>query len=234
MSSERQETLVFREASSLAELATLLKLRDPAFRLDLYDLKSWHLGLFIETELRSEPIGYLRVVENRGITDWRMRELASQHPDAFAETIDDPAPLPLLNDWPDPAALRRYDRQAGLDVRIVETTHRTLASGFDDLGLDVFLIESAVAAFFFTLCVEVALMKISVMQQERFEKLGFAVAEGTREVRIGSHGDWFVCLVATPDSVKPLLHSSILEQAHQYGSKERITMDLAEWMAAVA
>ena len=225
----------------MEELVTLLKLRrgaslddDPGFLLDPYDLKSWHLGLHLETEAWSEPIGYLRVVENRGISDWRMREIAVQHPEAFADTDDDPAPLPILNDWPDPPALQRfYERRAGLDGRIIEATRLTLAPGCDELGLDMFLIESAVAAFFFALCVDAAFMTTSVMDQERFEKLGFAVAEGTREVRIGSNGNWVVCMVATPDRVKPLLHPCILEQAHQYRSAERITMDLGEWMSSV-
>ena len=217
----------------MEELETLLKLRDPDFRLDSYDLKSWHLGLFLETGARSELIGYLRVVENRGIADWRMRQLAVQHPDTVVDTAGDTAPLPILNDWPDlPSLQRLYDRQVGLDGRIVEATRLTLAPGSDDLGLDVFLVESAIAAFFFALCVDAAFMTTSVMQQERFENLGFAVAEGTREVRIGSQGHWVVCLVATPERVKPLLHPCILEQAHLYRSRERITMDLEEWIAA--
>ncbi len=233
MTPELKKTLVCREASSLEELSTLLQLRDPALRLDRYDLTSWHLGLFLEIEALSEPIGYLRVVENRGIADWRMRELANQHPGAFAET--GAAPLPILNDWPDLSALQDlYERQAGLDGRVVEVTDLTLATGVNKLGLDVFLIECAVAAFFFALCVDAAFMATPVMQQQRFAKFGFAVAEGTREVRIGSQGDWFVCLVSTPDSVKSLLHTRILEQAHQYRSEERITMDLGEWIAEVA
>ncbi len=148
---------------------------------------------------------------------------------------DDPASLPILNDWPDPDSLNRfYDRQAGIDRRVVEATCLTLVPGYDELGFDLFLIESAVAMFFFALCVDTAFMATPVMSQERYEPFGFEIAEGTREVRKGSRGDWEVCLVATPDRVKPLLHPRILDQAHLYRAEERIAMDLREWIGAVA
>ena len=152
MTSQGEEKLVCREASSMEELATLLRLRDPGFRFDSYDLKSWHLGLFLQKGSRSEPIGYLRAVENHGISDWRMRQLAVQHPDALADPPDDPAPLPILNDWPDPTPLRDfYDDQAGIHRRVVEVTWLTLVPGYDEQGFDLFLVESAIAMFFFAM-----------------------------------------------------------------------------------
>ncbi len=249
MTPDLQKRLACREASSMEELVMLLKLRhsaafdlddgceetgdDSGFHLDAYDLKAWHLGLFMETEEWSKPIGYLRVVENGGITDWRVRQLAAQQDDAVAVAGDDPAPLPILDDWPDLPALRRsYDRHAGLDGRVVEATWLKLAPGCRSLGLDVFLIESAIAAFFFALCVDAAFMTTSAMQQDRFERIGFAVAEGTRAARIGSPGRWVVCLVATPDRVKPLLHPSILKQSCHFRAAEHITMDLKQWIAS--
>ncbi len=108
----------------------------------------------------------------------------------------------------------------------------SLASGCRSLGLDVFLIESAIAAFFFALCIDAAFMTTSVMQQDRFERIGFAVAEGTQAAQIGSQDRRVVCLLATPDRVKPLVHPSILEQSRQFRAAEQITMDLKQWIAS--
>lgn len=187
-------TYTFREATSKDELLALLRLRYDTYRnsrlagfvpenaqgldLDKYDPWARHFGLY----LRNEPVGYIRVVqEERGpawgtICDIACTEAARPDLDGTKPNV----PFPLMNYFPDKEAVSNcYKTEYKNGNKGCEAGRLIVRMDQRTPGLSRFLIESALATYFFSWNFQYALISCALQHGEFYRRYGFTEIESS-------------------------------------------------------
>lgn len=154
----KKNYFVFREAQSLSELESLLRLRYEVYRtsrlqqfvpeneygidFDCYDLRARHFGLFMND---IEPVGYHRPVSNAyGPLCDEILRLAAQFPGMSEKVRSKPEqPLPIMTYWPEAHILKELHNEIkGQRKSLAEATKFTLDPSMASVKLATHIIES--------------------------------------------------------------------------------------------
>ncbi len=242
-----QSYYVFREAQNPDELLELFRLRYQVYRnsdlarlvpeneyridLDMYDFRARHFGLFYTNEGSEQPIGYMRVVEDRevcGKTD--VFDLVKRSPDLFNKLENTCAyPFPLMAYFPDSSVVKEaYSSMQEKWQRLVEPGRFALyrTSRFRRLGQH--MIESAIAVYFFTLKVDYAMMCVDSTHKAIYGLYGFKPFAGTVEADFLGIGSSSVCLIGSPEGVPSPRRERLSQMAKAYQETVRICYHLCE------
>lgn len=160
-------SLVFREARSMSEMAALFRLRYRGylesncaslinenkfgFEIESYDWQSLHFGLFKEGRTKSRAVAYARIVEEKLSRHASMvGDLLTLTPGMEVhEPVDDSYSLPMLNNCDSVQAIQnglQVYREQGLSV--VEASRLVFAPEARSGGEARLFVEAAMAATF--------------------------------------------------------------------------------------
>ena len=184
--------LVFREARTTSELASLFRLRyygylksscatlvhqnEYGLEFDSYDWYAYHLGLFQEGPYGAQPIGYMRLVQDKPS---RMAYLVSRLAGCFSELPMPPssaaaAPLPMIGSCPEKGSLLGWYRsKEQLGQRVVEGSRFVFSPDIRAAGYARFVFECTLASTFYQYSYDYALLACHPRHAPFYLRYGF-------------------------------------------------------------
>ena len=242
-------TFVFREPRNAAELLALLQIRYQVYResrlvlftnensdrveIDPYDRLSAHYGLFVTEKGLEFPVGNIRVVGSRTSPQQGMLEQLGDRYSPIAAALDrnPEAPLPILS-YEDPtgAVHQEIGTMLAEGERLVEPGRLALLPQHRMLSVSKFIVESAIALYFFgPLLVDRAFVYCVPDHRPFYRRYGFQLIPGSCETFCSKAGRLFAPLVATPQDVPQSCRSRLQEMADQFALTSSIN-----WQPALA
>jgi hypothetical protein len=237
-----QSYFVFREAANADQLLQLFQLRYQVYRnsklakfvpeneygieLDCYDLRARHFGLFSVNRGAEQPIGYLRVVEDRKVSGKvDVFELLKQAPGLRCKLEGTPpCPFPLMSYFPDAHIVNQiYSKIKVHNEDMVEACRFALDNSQSrSLRLAKHMVESAVAVYFFCYQSEHALWCCDSSKKSFYRLYGFRPVTGAREDDFAGLGVSSSCVIGSATCVPSPARERVVQMAKAYGETGRI------------
>ena len=181
---------VFREARTASELESLFQLRYQGYlksscaslvhqneyglEFDSYDWHAFHLGLFQEGQYGAQPVGYMRLVQDKPSP---MASLVSKLAGQFPELPPPPAadaPLPMIGSCPQKDwLLGWYRSRTQLGQRVVEGSRFVFSPEIRASGYARFVFEGALASTFYRYGYDYALLACHPRHSSFYLQYGF-------------------------------------------------------------
>lgn len=229
-------TFVFREPRNAAELLALLQIRYQVYResrlvlftnensdrveIDPYDRLSAHYGLFVTEKGLEFPVGNIRVVGSRTSPQQGMLEQLGDRYSPIAAALDrnPEAPLPILS-YEDPTGAVHQEIGTMLTEgeKLVEPGRLALLPQYRTLSVSKFIVESAIALYFFgPRLVDRAFVYCVSDHRPFYRRYGFQLLPGSCESHSSKAGRLLAPLVATPEDVPQSCRSRLQAMANQF------------------
>lgn len=186
------KSIVFRQASNLLELKSLLKLRYHGYLnsqcasliehnkhqidLDGYDLRSLHFGLFQTDGLRAQPIGYVRLIQDEmSPVAPLLWQLAFMYPE-LRPKLEEKAPtlFPFMQYHPDQEQAAYQIAQAKAEgKKMVEASRFVFDPSIRSRGLLGFVTEATLSIVFFGLSYHHLMLVCNPSHCRFYTRVGF-------------------------------------------------------------
>jgi hypothetical protein len=229
---------VLREARNSTELEGLLRLRYDAYRanglaplvpqnvygidIDCYDLRARHFGLFRASRTGDDPVGCVRVIEDRVICGpasfdnilFRvpaLRSLAQETPEQ---------PFPVMTYLPGAEALRAlYSRLKAAGEKMVELGRFAMVTDHGSLRLARHMVEATTAVLAFHYGIGHAVWCCDASNKAFYGLYGFRPLPGATEGDFLGLGVKSSCLYATASEIPMAIKGRLLEMARAYSAR---------------
>jgi len=233
---------VYREARTVDELEALLRLSNRVysgcrlarfvhqteygFELDAYDFRARHFGVFELSGGTEKSVGYLRVVEDRDLSEQpTLRGLGTKYPELFAQTSRTVnRPFPVMNYSPDSERLGRlYTQMLANGERAVEPTRMSLDPNCRKLSLARFLFECSNAIYFYVLGFDYAIACVDSSKKSFYRIYKWEYLPGTVEGDFAGLGVSSTVLLGSAAGMPRVPLARLTRMAKQYKATGHIT-----------
>ncbi|GJM31113.1 MAG: hypothetical protein DHS20C18_01140 [Saprospiraceae bacterium] len=183
---------VFRAATSVSELKSLLQLRYRGYLeskcaslmhenlhgldLDGYDMQARHFGLFECNGRTERPIGYIRFAQDTVSPQLKeIWQLSMGYPDLVNQLEYNPnAPYPVLGHLEDSGPVNDFYKNICSEGKsMVEGSRMVLDSAYRSLGFSRFIIEAAVSVCLYSFAYDFSVLACVPNHRRFYERFGF-------------------------------------------------------------
>jgi hypothetical protein len=212
--------LTIHEATAYEDIVPLLRKRYAIYRqsvmkgfcqptpheidFDGWDLWAQHFGLFRNAEKDEVPAGYLRVVHDKQSCLYSLSQKLQEDFPELSPRLTLPAncPLPLLSYFPDVEIVRAlYDDILSRGELVAEPGRLSVDPTVRNLGVAVFMAQTATAVFFFFFGIDHALLTCRPPHRRLYEPLGFRQVPGTRARECPPYMGTIICMLGSQREV---------------------------------
>jgi hypothetical protein len=233
---------VYREAETVDELEALFRLRyrvygscrlarfvhqtEYGFEVEAYDFRSRHFGVFEVIHGVQKPVGYLRVVEDRDLSDQpTLRGLESRYPELFSRANRSVGqPFPVMSYSADSEALLGlYGQMLANGERAVEPTRMALDPDCRKLSLARFLFECSNAIYFYAMGFDYAIACCDSTKKAFYHIYHWDHIPGTVEGDFAGLGVSSTVLLGSRAAMPLVARARLARMAEQYKATGRIS-----------